>query len=206
MLIRGQALREELAARAEHQRMDEQDELVHQLVLQQRPDQLAAAEHDKVLFELCLDLGHPGRHVLRKERGVLPRQRLLERGRRDVLLRLIERRRERVVVGLLWPEVVELLIGPATEEQRAAAWHFLAQEAGHYVVVACRGPAAVLEAIARVFVRPPGPLHHAIEGHVVVHYELAHGARLLSRRRIGTGRYSTTIWTGLSSTLYARER
>ena len=154
--------------------MDHQQELVDEPVLHQRLDQVAAAEYDELLVELILDSLDGARDVLRQQCRVLPRQRLLQRGRNDVFLSFVERGRERVVVDLLGPEVVELLVRPAAEQHRAASSHPLADHLAHDLIPVGSGPAAVGEAAAWVFIGATRTLHHAIERYVVVHDELAH--------------------------------
>ena len=97
------------------------------------------------------------------------------RARDDVLRAALEHLPDRVVLRLLRPGALHLVVGPAAEQQRAAA---LAHPRAHVlaldVVEVARGPAAVLEAAAAVLVSVGGRLHDAVEGDVVDDLDRAH--------------------------------
>ncbi len=101
-------------------RMDQEHVLVDEVAPHQRLDELSAAEHHDVLARLLFEPGHGLRGVALEERGVAPRKRLLQRRRRDVLLGVVEHRRERVGLRLVGPEGEEVLVGPSPEQEGAA--------------------------------------------------------------------------------------
>jgi hypothetical protein len=61
------------------------------------------------------------RHRVGQQDGVLPRQRLGQRGGGDILGRLGERGGVRVAGGALRPGLDEVQVGPAAEQEPAAA-------------------------------------------------------------------------------------
>src|SRR5437867_9789188 len=95
----------------------------------------------------------------------MPRQRLAEREGRDVLVRVVQDRRERIVLAFR-PDRVKVLIGPPAEQQGTALGHALAHLRRHHLVVVRDSPAAVRESAARVLVGAARRLHHAVERQV----------------------------------------
>jgi hypothetical protein len=64
--------------------VDPEPELVDDPVREQAPRELAAADRQELTVELALQAGHRLAEIALEERGV-PRERLAERPRRDVL-------------------------------------------------------------------------------------------------------------------------
>src|SRR5690348_3139300 len=75
---------------AHHDRVDEEDETVDEIMCQERLHEPAAPEHYEVLARPLLQPRDGPRDVSRNERRILPRQRLRERRRDDVLGRVVE--------------------------------------------------------------------------------------------------------------------
>ena len=73
------AVTEEALSTAQHDGVDDQRELVHEVVSYERLDELAAAQHADVLARFALELGDPLHHVIADEGGVLPVERLAQR-------------------------------------------------------------------------------------------------------------------------------
>jgi hypothetical protein len=156
--------------------VDHEHELVDEVASHQRLDQLPAAQHPEVLARLLLELSNRLGGVAVEERRVAPRQRFLQRRRRDVLLGLVEHLGVRIV-RLVGPEREEVFVGPSPEEQRAALRHPLAHLPPHDLVGAGVRPAAVLEPAAVVLVGTARGLHHPVERHVFDHDDFAHPQR-----------------------------
>jgi len=70
---------EEAAPRSQNQRVDQEHLLVDEVAPHQRLDQLSAAQDHEILARLLLEPGHGLRGVALEERGVTPRERLLQR-------------------------------------------------------------------------------------------------------------------------------
>src|SRR5262249_15608789 len=88
--------------------------------------------------------------------GVLPRQRLLKRRRRDVLRGVVENIGEGIAL-LVRPETVKVLVGPSSEQQGPAVGHpFSHGTADVGVIVGHHCPAAGGEAVPGVFVSAAG--------------------------------------------------
>ena len=118
------------------------------------------------------------------------------RARDDVLRAALEHLPDRVVLRLLRPGAPHLLVGPAAEQQRAAA---LAHPRAHVlaldVVEVGGGPAAVLEAAAAVLVGVGGRLHDAVERDVVDDLDRAHaGITRLTENVPPCGSARTARW------------
>jgi hypothetical protein len=156
--------------------VDREDVLVDEVALHQRLDQLSASEDHEILARLFLQPCHGARGVALEKRGVAPRERLLQGGRRHVLLAAVDHRGVGVVLRLLGPDGGEVLVGPSLEQQRPALGDAFCHHAAHDRIGVGRRPAAVLEAVAAVLVGVAGCLHHAIERQVVGHDDLAHGS------------------------------
>src|SRR5437588_11379341 len=76
----GTAVGEETAPRSQNQRVDQEHVLVDEVAPHQRLDQLSAAEYYEILALLLLEPGHGLRGIALEERGVAPREWLLQRG------------------------------------------------------------------------------------------------------------------------------
>ena len=116
-----------------------------------------------------------------EHRGVLPRERLLQRPRRHVLLTFVQHGGERVVIRLSGPEGRELLVGAAPEQQSSALGDPLRRDIGHDLIEVGRRPSTVFEPAAAILVVTARRLHHAVEREVRVHDELAHRGVLIRR-------------------------
>ena len=151
------------------------------MVRQERADQRAAAQDHQIPVQLLLEPGHGLGGVAGEQGGVLPRQRLSQRARHQVFLRVIEHLGVRVV-GPAGPDAVEIFVGPAAQQQPttpgAVPGHALRHPLGHDGILVRPGPAAIAETITTILVRAGRGLHHAVQGHVVEHHQLAHRALL----------------------------
>jgi hypothetical protein len=168
----GGAVGEETAARPEDDRVDRQEVLVDEVASHQRPDQLPAAEDAEVLVQL-FEAGHLLRGVPIEECRVTPRQRLGQRGGRDVLLAVVEHLGEGIVRSV-GPYGGEVQIGSSPQEQRTALSHPLSHDRTHDLVAIGRGPTAVRKAPAAVFIGAGRSLHHTIEREVLDNHDPAH--------------------------------
>src|SRR5688572_12497347 len=91
------AIGEDSLAAAEHQRIDQQVQFVHEVVLEQRVHELTAAIEKDVLARLRLQRAHLVHDVVADDGRVAP-DRLLERPRDDVLLRRVHHVAERIAL------------------------------------------------------------------------------------------------------------
>jgi hypothetical protein len=94
------------------------------------------------------------------------------------LVAAFEHRRERVAVGLLRPEALELLVGDPAEQQRPTLRHALAHLAHGDLVGVRRAPAAVPEVAAGVLLGRGRRLHDPVEGDVLDDDDPAHDCLL----------------------------
>src|SRR5829696_8416823 len=93
------------------------------------------------------------------------------------LLHVVKRFGEGVGLGLVGPDLREVLVGGAPNQQGPRAAHARSQRLHHGGIVAGRRPPAVLEAITGVLLGPRRPLHHAVERQVLDRHDLAHFSR-----------------------------
>src|SRR5689334_16511101 len=98
---------------------------------------------------------------------------MIECPRRNVLQRIVEYRRERVVRSA-GPHSIKILVRSAAEQQGSGVSHALRYGPAHRSVAIRRRPAAVLEFVAAVFARATGALHHAVEREVKECDDLGH--------------------------------
>ena len=73
------AVGEEVAPRSQNQRVDQKHVLVDEVAPHQRLDQFSTAEYHEILARLLLEPSHGLRGVALEERGIDPRERLLQR-------------------------------------------------------------------------------------------------------------------------------
>src|SRR5919106_6268859 len=107
------AIRQRPLAATEGERIDEQMQLIDEVVLEKRVEELARAVEEDVLAGLLLQLPHRARHVVADDRGVAP-DRFLQRARDNVLLGRSER-----ILGRIGLERLAVdHIGAPAEEQR----------------------------------------------------------------------------------------
>ena len=156
----------------EHDRVHEQQQLVDEVLGEQRPQQRAAAqEREAGAVGQRLDRGDVG-----QQHGVRPDQRLGERCRDDELAARVQPRRERVV-GAPGPRAVEELVGAAAEQQVGLALHVPAHDAAlHGIGGVGHGPPAVGEAAALVLVGAARGLHDAVQADRLDGTDLPHGS------------------------------
>ena len=157
---RKDAVVEQAATGAEHQRIGHQAEAVDELVLQQRLEQLAASPDLQLVAGFVLQRPHRGDDVAGHEVrgvGVLAAPRgigLAERAGHDVLGQRVDRRGDGVGrFGLVGPVAAEDLERPATEQEGAGVAVELGDELADRRVVERRLPAAVGEGVAGILLR-----------------------------------------------------
>src|SRR5712692_9575749 len=127
----------------------EQGDLVDKLVVEQPPDQGAAALHLQLASRLGFQLADGGRNVTGEYGRVRP-TRFGERGRCDVLGLRVQRLPDRVVTRI-WPRspgAREDLVGPPAEQERVGTLVDLVHGRPGFVVEV--GPSAALESAAVV--------------------------------------------------------
>ena len=107
-------LAEEAFAGPEHDREDDQPQLVDQVVLDERAPELIAGVDDDVAVQLLLQLRDLGHHVARQDRGVAPAGRVEGRGH-DVLGQAVQP--VRPLAGPGQPPFGEPLVAPPTQQQ-----------------------------------------------------------------------------------------
>src|ERR1700704_3486212 len=161
----------------------EQGDLVDKLVLEQPPDQSAAALHLQLASRLGFQLADGGREVTGEDGRVRP-PRVGERGRCDVLGLRVQGRPDRAVARIFprSPGAGEDLVGPAAEQERVGPLEDLVHDRPGFVVEV--GPSAALEYAALVLVRPAGPLHHSVNGDLRGGRQF-HGRSLLAEFVVG---------------------
>src|SRR5215218_7905828 len=131
-----------------------------------------------------------------QQRGVLPGQRFGQGGGGHELLDVVKRFGEGVGLGLVGPDLREVLVGGAPNQQGPRAAHARSQRLHHGGIVAGRRPPAVLEAITGVLVRPRRPLQYAVERQVLDRHDLAHffGSSLYGYRRSCSYLLASVLW------------
>ena len=174
LLVAG--LAEEALAGPEHDREDDQPQLVHQVVLDQRAPELIAGGDDDLSVELLLELRDLGHHVALDDRRVVPLG-ILEGRRHDVLGHAVQPVRELAAPGS--PAQPEELVASPAEQPRLGAERLLERDLVPLLEVLAAEldePAAEPEALLAV-----GVLDHAIERDVLraAHHDPSH-CRLLS--------------------------
>src|SRR5580693_6411128 len=151
---------------AEDHRDDEQGDLVDEVVAEQPADQGAAAVHLQLTSRLGLQPADGRREVTGQDGRVRP-ARFGERGRCDVLGRLIQRHADGVGAHLLdcSPGAGEELVGPPAEQERVGALVGLGDQRPGLVVACPPGPSAAVESVPAVLIRRVAvSLHHSIDG------------------------------------------
>src|SRR5215208_2261702 len=158
---------EQPRALADDQGVGKQVDLVDEVVVEQPPDQGAAAVHLQLASRLGLKFCNGGRDVTGKDGRVRP-PRVGERARRDVLRPRVQGRCYGVVALICHRSPVggKDLVGPSAEQERVGALVDLVHERRALVVEERHGPSAALESAPAVLVMAAEPLHHAVDGDV----------------------------------------
>src|SRR5580765_2681227 len=125
----------------------------------------APEDHDRGAL-LLTELRDAPFGIATEQRRVLPGQRFLQRSRDDVLHGVVEHRREWIAVLAVRPDLEEMLVRLASEQQAAALPHVRADGLAEGLVAELLRPSAVLESAAAVFVRVAGRLRDAVERRV----------------------------------------
>ena len=164
-------LAEEALARPEHDREDDQPQLVDQVVLDQRSPELMAGRDDDLSVQLLLEPRDLGHHVAREDRRVVPLG-IHERRGHDVLGHAVQPVRE--LAGPGPPPRAEVLIASPAEQPCLGAQRLVERHLGpRFQVLAPEldEPAAQPEALRAVRV-----LDHSVERHVLraAHHDLSH--------------------------------
>jgi hypothetical protein len=160
---------EQALAGPDHDGEDEQPQLVHEVVLEQRAPELVAGVDDDVPVHLPLQPGDLLHHVALQDRHVGPRGVVEGRGH-DVLGHAVQPVRPLASPGR--PARREPLLGAPAEQQGRGAQRFGVRDLGELVdVLAARTaePAAPPEALLAV-----GVLHHSVERYVRADDDLSH--------------------------------
>src|SRR5712691_3565907 len=154
---------EQPRALADNHGVGEQVDLVDEVVVEQPPDQDAAAVHLQLAARLGLQLADGRRDVTGEDGRVRP-LRVEGCGRCHVLGLRVQRRPDRAVARIVprSPGAGEDLGGPPAEQERVGALVDLVHDRPGFVVEV--GPSAALEYAALVLLRPAGPLHHSVNG------------------------------------------
>jgi hypothetical protein len=167
----GAGLAEEALAGPEHDGEDDQPQLVHQVVLDQRASELVAGGDDDVSVELVLQLRDLAHHVALEDDRVAPLGILEGRGH-DVLGHAVQPVRE--LAAPRSPAHAEELVASPAEQPRLGAQRLLERD----LVPRCQvlapelpEPAAQLEALGAI-----GVLDHSVERHILraAHDDLSH--------------------------------
>lgn len=179
---------EKALAPPEHHRKSPHVVLVDQRGGLQRPDQVPAADDLQVGAHLRLERGDCRGDIAMQQGRVVPAQ-SGQRARRNMLLRGIERRRNRVALRLIRPERREYLVSPAPEHQLAVPAVEPRSRDVHALVRVVEHPTAKGKTAGGIFFRSAGRLHDAIQRHECGCNELSHGftpffqrCAILSRR------------------------
>ena len=162
-------LAEQALAGPDHDREDEQPQLIHEVVLEQRASELIAAVDHDVPVHVLLQPGDLLDHVALQDRHVGPRGVLEGRGH-DVLRHAVQPVRPLARPGR--PARPEPLVGAPAEQQGRGAQGFGVRDLGELVEVLADGtaePAAPAEALLAV-----GVLHHSVERYVRADDDLSH--------------------------------
>ena len=162
-------LAEQALAGPDHDGEDEQPQLVHEVVLEQRAPELVAGVDDDVAVHLLLQPGDLLDHIALQDRHVGPRGIVEGRGH-DVLGHAVQPVRPLASPG--GPACREPLLGAPAEQQGRGAERFGVRDLGELVdVLAARTgePAAPPETLLAVRV-----LHHSVERYVRADDDLSH--------------------------------
>ena len=140
------------------------------MVVEEPPDQAAAAVHLQLTRGLGLQLADGGRDVSGQDSRVRP-LRVGERGRCDVLGPRVQRPADRVVAlvrppGAGSPGAGKDLVGPPAEQEGVGALVDVAEESLGLVVEQRQSPSTALESAAAVLIRAAESLHHSVHGDV----------------------------------------
>src|SRR6266568_73826 len=156
-------VREQPRALADDHGEGEQVHLVDQVVVEQPPEQGAAAVHLQLASRLGFQLADGGRELTGEDGRARP-PRVGECGRCHVLGLRVQRRPDRAVARIVprSPGAGEDLVGQPAEQERVGALVDLVHDRPGFVVEV--GPSAALEYAALVLFRPAGPLHHSVNG------------------------------------------
>src|SRR5215216_1611241 len=160
-------VREQPRALADDHGEGEEGHLVDKVVVEQPPEQGAAAVHLQLASRLGFQLADGYRDVTGEDGRVRP-LRVGERGRCHVLELRVQRRPDRAVARIVprSPGAGEDLVGPSAEQERVGALVDLAEKRRDLVVEQRQGPSAALEPAAGVLIRPAESLHHSVDGDV----------------------------------------
>jgi hypothetical protein len=185
-------LAEQALAGPHHDREDEQPQLVHEVVLEQRAPELVAGVDDDVPVHLLLQPGDLLDHIALEDRHVGPRGIVEGRGH-DVLGHAVQPVRPLASPG--GPACREPLLGAPAEQQCSGAERFGGRDLGELLDVLAAGtgePAAPPETLLAV-----GVLHHSVERYVRADDDLSHRGSprwccqlspVITPRRAETGR------------------
>ena len=181
---------EQPGALAQDHRDDEQGHLVHEVVLEQPPDQGTAAVHLQLTRPFGLQFADRRREVTGQDGRVRPLC-VGERVRRDVLRPCVQGTYDGVLqVFPHAPVPGEELVGPPAEQERVGALVRLVDERQGLVITRPHGPPAALESVPAVLIRSAAvSLHHSIDG------DLRHGRQSHGRGSLLLG---TPLGGGLS--------
>src|SRR4029450_2494993 len=144
---------------AEHQRKDPDAIFVDEYGGDQRLQQFTAAPDMRRRPIRCLQSADLVHDITVYVKRVLPVE-AVEGARDDVLRRLVERLRDRVV-ALVRPVAGEDLVGPPPQEHVDLAGDGLAKHLHHDLVPEGHGPTSVGEPISRILLGATGRLHDA---------------------------------------------
>src|SRR6266566_7623139 len=167
LLVAG--LAEEALASPEHDREDDQPQLVDQVVLDQRAPELIAGVDDDVPVQLLLQFRDLVHHVALQDRRVVPLGLFEGRGH-DVLGQAVQSVCPLTAPG--WPPRGEPLVAPPTQQQGLGAQRLVELELGprfEVLVPELAEPAAQPEALLTVRV-----LDHSVERDVRADHYLSH--------------------------------
>jgi hypothetical protein len=153
---------------ADDHRVDQKGDLVDKLVVEQPADQGAAAVHLQLPSPLGFQLADGRRDVSGEDGRVRP-LRVGERGRCHVLGPRVQRRCDGVArICHHSPVAGKDLLGPPAEQEGLGALVDLVEERRGLVVEERRSPSAALESAPAVLIRRAEPLHHSVDGDVMV--------------------------------------
>jgi hypothetical protein len=141
----------------------EQVHLVDEVVVEQPPEQDAAAVYLQLASGPGFQLANASRDVFGEDGRVRP-LRVEGSGRCHVLEPRVQRRPDRAVARIVpsSPGVGEDFVGAPAEQERVGALVDLVHDRSSFVVEV--GPSAALEYAALVLLRPARPLHHSVNG------------------------------------------
>src|SRR6266540_3544979 len=167
-------VREQPRALTDNHGEGEQGHLVDKVIIEQPPEQGAAAMHLQLASRLGFQLADGGRDLTGEDGRIRPPG-VGECGRCHVLGLRVQRRPDWAVARIVprSPGAGEDLVGPAAEQEGVGALVDLVHDRPGLVVEV--GPSAAVEYAALVLLRPAGPLHHTVNGNL-------RGGRQLHRR------------------------